>query len=188
MNVEVERETVMSCCHQCRNENLTGAEFCDECGARMQILLAQALVPPPPPSFLCDDLKPSPARPISPISRLFEDEEEVVSGNARLVLIVAGRAGKEFSLSRAEMLIGRWDAARGIFPDVDLDDADLETKVSRRHARIFSQNNQFWIEDLGSLNGTVVNRQHRLQRGQPYLLKDGDEIIVGKTFLKFSLV
>ena len=188
MNAWVERETVMSCCHQCRNENLTGAEFCDECGARVQSLLAQSLVPPPPPSFLRDDLKPSPARPISPISRLFEDEEEAVNANARLVLIVAGRTGKEFSLSKAEMLIGRWDAARGIFPDVDLDDADLETKVSRRHARIFSQNNQFWIEDLGSLNGTVVNRQYRLQRGQPYLLKDGDEIIVGKTFLKFSLV
>ena len=188
VHATVERETVMSCCHQCRNENLTGAEFCDECGARLPGALAPAL--PPPPSFLRDDLKPSPARPISPISRLFEDEDEVLSINvcARLVLIVAGRAGKEFSLSKAEMLIGRWDAARGIFPDVDLDDADLETKVSRRHARIFSQNNQFWIEDLGSLNGTVVNRQHRLQRGQPHLLKDGDEIIVGKTFLKFSLV
>ena len=178
----------MNRCHQCPNENLTGAEFCDECGARLQTSLAQSLVPPPAPSFLRDDLKPSPARPISPISRLFEDEEVAVKTDARLVLIVAGRTGKEFSLSKAEMLIGRWDAARGVFPDVDLDDADLETKVSRRHARVFSQNNQYWIEDLGSLNGTVVNRQHRLQRGQPYLLKDGDEIIVGKTFLKFSLM
>ncbi|MBL8202807.1 MAG: FHA domain-containing protein [Blastocatellia bacterium] len=181
----------MSCCHHCQNENLTGAEFCDECGARLQGLLAPSFVPPPPPSFLREDLKPSQARPISPISRLFEDEEETslaLTVNARLVLMVAGRTGKEFSISKAEMLIGRWDAARGIFPDVDLDDADQETKVSRRHARIFSQNNQFWIEDLGSLNGTVINRQHRLQRGKPYLLKDGDEIIVGKTFLKFSLV
>ncbi len=178
----------MSCCHQCRNKNLTGAEFCDECGARLQTSLVPSVALPPPPSFLRDDLKPNPARPISPISRLFEEQEEAALADARLVLIVAGRAGKEFSLSKAEMLIGRWDAARGIFPDVDLDDADQETKVSRRHARIFSQDNQFWLEDLGSLNGTVVNRQHRLQRGQPYLLKDGDEIIVGKTFLKFSLV
>ena len=181
----------MSCCHQCQNKNLTGAEFCDECGARLPELLAPSFVPPPPPSFLCEDLKPSQARPISPISRLFEDEEEAavaMAANARLVLIEAGRTGKEFPLSKAEMLIGRWDAARGIFPDVDLDDADLGTKVSRRHARIFSQNNQYWIEDLGSLNGTVINRQQRLQRGKPHLLKDGDEIIVGKTFLKFSLV
>ena len=71
---------------------------------------------------------------------------------------------------------------------MDLDGIDLETKVSRRHARIFQQSRQFFIEDLGSMNGTVINRQTRLQRGQPYLLKDGDEIIVGKTFLKFTLV
>ncbi|HEX4951719.1 MAG TPA: FHA domain-containing protein [Blastocatellia bacterium] len=177
-------------CQQCQNENLSGAQFCDECGGLLPALAETALVPPPP-SFLCDDLKPSPARPLSPISRLFEDSDDVpvsVGVQGRLLLMVAGRAGKEFFLTKPEMLIGRWDAARGIFPDVDLDEADLETKVSRRHARIFTQNNQFWIEDLGSLNGTVINRQHRLQRGQPYLLKDGDEIIVGKTFLKFSLV
>jgi hypothetical protein len=180
----------MISCQHCQNENITGAEFCDDCGARLQAVLAQTLAPPPP-SFLCEDLKPSPARPLSPIGRLFEDDEPAPFSGlspARLVVLVAGRAGKEFSLSKAEMLIGRWDAARGIFPDVDLDEVDLETKVSRRHARIFAQNNQFWIEDLGSLNGTIINRQHRLQRGQPYLLKDGDEIIVGKTFLKFSLV
>lgn len=180
----------MVSCQQCQNENLSGAEFCDECGARIEAVLAQTLAPPPP-SFLCEDLKPSPARPLSPISRLFEDEDEAavsLLSHARLVVLVAGHAGKEFLLSKAEMLIGRWDAARGIFPDVDLDEVDLETKVSRRHARIFTQNNQYWIEDLGSLNGTIINRQHRLQRGHPYLLKDGDEIIVGKTFLKFSLV
>lgn len=180
----------MICCQQCQNKNLSSAQFCDECGGALPGLAETALVPPPP-SFLCEDLKPVPARPISPISRLFEDDEEVhvaIGMNARLLLVIAGRTGKEFFLTKSEMLIGRWDAARGIFPDVDLDDADQETKVSRRHARIFNQNNQYWIEDLGSLNGTVINRQHRLQRGQPYLLKDGDEIIVGKTFLKFSLV
>lgn len=180
----------MVSCPHCQNKNLTSAEFCDECGTRLQTVLAQSIVPPPP-SFLCEDLKPSPARPLSPISRLFEDDDNSalsLLSQARLVVFVAGHAGKEFSLGKAEMLIGRWDAARGIFPDVDLDEVDSETKVSRRHARIFKQNNQYWIEDLGSLNGTIINRQHRLQRGQPYLLKDGDEIIVGKTFLKFSLV
>jgi hypothetical protein len=181
----------MISCHHCQSENLTGAEFCDECGIRLQALVETSFVPPPPPSFLCEDLKPNPARPISPIGRLFEEEAEpsaALALSARLVLIVAGRAGQEFLLTKAETLIGRWDAARGIFPDVDLDEVDRETKVSRRHARIFNQNQQYWIEDLGSLNGTIINRQHRLQRGQPYLLKDGDEIIVGKTFLKFSIL
>lgn len=190
LSAKVEVKSGMICCQRCQNQNMTGAEFCDECGARLQQTMVQTLVPP---SFLREDLKPAPARPLSPVSRLFEENFEdypsaVASTPARLVLIVAGRTGKEYTLSKAEMLIGRWDAARGVFPDVDLDEVDLETKVSRRHARIYSQDSQYWIEDLGSLNGTVINRQLRLQRGQPYLLKDGDEIIVGKTFLKFSLV
>ena len=62
---------------------------------------------------------------------------------------------------------------------------DPEAKVSRRHARIQILNNQFLIEDLGSTNGTFVNRGPRLLPGNKQPLKNGDEIIVGKTFLKF---
>jgi pSer/pThr/pTyr-binding forkhead associated (FHA) protein len=43
------------------------------------------------------------------------------------------------------------------------------------------------IEDIGSLNGTFVNRSRRLEPGSPAELKDGDEVIVGKTFFKLSL-
>jgi pSer/pThr/pTyr-binding forkhead associated (FHA) protein len=44
------------------------------------------------------------------------------------------------------------------------------------------------LEDLGSTNGTFVNRGKRLSPGTRQSLKDGDEIIVGKTFLRFRLV
>ncbi|MBS1810625.1 MAG: FHA domain-containing protein [Acidobacteria bacterium] len=182
-------------CQHCGNQNLSSAGFCDECGIRLNGIASQAeptSAPPGPPSFLREDVQPNPVRPLSPIGKLFLDSEETneaLAGVARLILMIAGgRLGKEFLLTKPEMLIGRWDAARGIFPDVDLDGIDLETKVSRRHARIFQQDTQFFIEDLGSMNGTVINRQHRLQRGRPYMLKDGDEIIVGKTFLKFTLI
>ena len=185
----------MTQCQHCGNQNLSRAGFCDECGIPLQSVddLAECTsVPPGPPSFLREDLQPNPVRPLSPIGKLFIDSEEAdeaLASVARLVLLaVGGRQSKEFLLTKPDMLIGRWDAARGIFPDVDLDGIDVETKVSRRHARIFQQSRQFFIEDLGSMNGTVINRQTRLQRGQPYLLKDGDEIIVGKTFLKFTLV
>ncbi|MFN7930959.1 MAG: FHA domain-containing protein [Blastocatellia bacterium] len=151
----------------------------------------RTVVPPGPPSFLREDVQPSPVRPLSPVGKLFVDSDEanaIGTSLARLILLTTGgRPGKEFVLTKPDMLIGRWDAARGIFPEVDLDGIDLETKVSRRHARIYQQNRQYFIEDLGSMNGTVINRQLRLQRGQPHLLKDGDEIIVGKTFLKFTL-
>ncbi len=106
---------------------------------------------------------------------------------AKLVIQRGGKLGKEFALTGDEALIGRWDADGGIFPDVDLDQDDPEAKVSRRHARIQWLNSQFTIEDLGSTNGTFVNRGARLLPGNKQPLKNNDEIIVGKTFLKFVL-
>lgn len=119
--------------------------------------------------------------------------EPVVEGDssrvfARLIIERGGRIGKEFSLVGIEANIGRWDADSGIFPDVDLDEDDAEAKVSRRHARIVSHNSQYFIEDLGSTNGTFVNRGRRLLPGKRHMLQNGDEIIVGKTFLKFQIL
>ncbi len=107
---------------------------------------------------------------------------------ARLVIERGGRIGKEFPISGIETNIGRWDADSGIFPDVDLDEDDPEAKISRRHARIINHNGQYFIEDLGSTNGTFVNRGRRLLPGKRHMLQNGDEIIVGKTFLKFQVL
>jgi pSer/pThr/pTyr-binding forkhead associated (FHA) protein len=107
--------------------------------------------------------------------------------SAKLIIQRGGKVGKEFQISGSESMIGRWDADGGIFPDIDLDQDDPEAKVSRRHARIQFLNNQYMIEDLGSTNGTFVNRGPRLTPGAKQPLNNGDEIIVGKTFLKFVL-
>ena len=72
-------------------------------------------------------------------------------------------------------------------PGLDLDAFDPDAKISRRHARILSRDASFFIEDLGSTNGTFVNRGRRLLPGSPQVLTDGDEIIVGKTFLRFKI-
>jgi len=106
-------------------------------------------------------------------------------GGARLIIERGGRIGKEFAIAGGETNIGRWDADGGIFPDVDLDQDDPEAKVSRRHARIIREGSMFYIEDLGSTNGTFINRGRRLLPGNRHPLNNGDEIIVGKTFLKF---
>ena len=95
--------------------------------------------------------------------------------------------GTEFRLVNDESTIGRWDADNGVFPDVDLDAFDSDAKVSRRHARIRRTNGAYYIEDLGSTNGTYVNRARRLLPGNTEILKDGDEIIVWKTFLRFQI-
>ncbi len=96
--------------------------------------------------------------------------------------------GTEFKLINNESIIGRWDADNGVFPDVDLDAFDNDAKVSRRHAKIYRSNGAYFIEDLGSTNGTYVNRGRRLLPGNPQIISDGDEVIVGKTFLRFHIV
>jgi pSer/pThr/pTyr-binding forkhead associated (FHA) protein len=53
--------------------------------------------------------------------------------------------------------------------------------VSRRHAEIRRKDNAFHLEDVGSLNGTFVNR-HRVESAP---LSSGDEIQIGKFKLVF---
>jgi serine/threonine-protein kinase len=107
--------------------------------------------------------------------------------HATLMIERGDITGTEFKLVNDESTIGRWDADNGIFPDVDLDAHDSDAKVSRRHARIVRNNDSYFIEDLGSTNGTYVNRGRRLLPGNPQALSDGDEVIVGKTFLRFQI-
>jgi hypothetical protein len=108
--------------------------------------------------------------------------------HAKLVIHRGRSAGKEFPMNDDEIHIGRWDADGGIFPDVDLDADDPEAKVSRRHARITRRGEQYFVEDLGSTNGTFINRGRRLLPGDRQPLRDGDEVIVGKTFLRFQVI
>lgn len=114
--------------------------------------------------------------------------ESSAAPHAKFVIHRGRSVGKEFPLCEEESHIGRWDADGGIFPDVDLDSDDPEAKVSRRHARITRRGEQYYIEDLGSTNGTFVNRGRRLLPGDRQPLRDGDEVIVGKTFLKFQVI
>ncbi|HEY2106474.1 MAG TPA: FHA domain-containing protein [Candidatus Binataceae bacterium] len=103
---------------------------------------------------------------------------------AKLKLVRGGRTGNEFPLESGNNLVGRWDPETGSFPEVDLEADDPEAKISRKHALIRLDGSKITIEDIGSLNGTYVNRQPRLTAGTPQDLKDGDEIIIGKTFFK----
>jgi pSer/pThr/pTyr-binding forkhead associated (FHA) protein len=106
--------------------------------------------------------------------------------SAKLTIIRGGTVGKLFPLQAGDNLVGRWDPDSGAFPEVDMEHDDPEARISRKHALI-KVNERVTIEDIGSLNGTFVNRSRRLEPGSPVELKDGDEIIVGKTFFRVSL-
>src|SRR5688572_30806200 len=62
----------------------------------------------------------------------------------------------------------------------DLDMVLVEDMVSRKHARITMQQDQIWIEDLGSTNGTFVNGE-KIKRAR---LKEGDRVLIGTSILK----
>lgn len=94
-----------------------------------------------------------------------------------------------FRLEKDTNLVGRRDPMSNIFPEVDLSKYDPQTKISRRHARIWREGNEFMVEDLGSSNGTyllpVVNNAMRLQPHKPQLLTNGDKLKLGDTTLHF---
>lgn len=94
-----------------------------------------------------------------------------------------------FALEKNENLVGRRDPMSNIFPEIDLSRYDPQTKISRRHARIWRDGERFMVEDLGSSNGTVLlQEQHdsvRLQPHHPYPLGNGDRLRLGDTTLHF---
>ena len=192
----------MIICERCATENLNGSRHCDECGAALWLAGKSGGLSLPGAkkngSEGSKDAAATVAKSVSPassplVSEVSEQQTAaplVESGNrvhATLVIERGSSAGKQFPLNNQDANIGRWDADGGVFPDVDLDSDDPEAKVSRRHARISLRDGKYVIEDLGSTNGTFVNRGHRLAPGDRQPLKDGDEIIVGKTFLRFRV-
>jgi len=103
----------------------------------------------------------------------------------KLVVLRGATRGKEYPIEEGSNLIGRWDPEQGAFPEIDLEHEDIEAKISRKHAIIERQGSKVTLEDIGSLNGTFINRGPRLEEGEKVELNHGDELIVGKTFLKF---
>jgi hypothetical protein len=190
-------------CHSCSTDNSNTAQYCDECGAKLAVQVRRSLASASPdgiPAGLSDselDLARGPRKTLGAGESGFpmragrtEQLEASSTGvgtpvRARLLVVRSGRVGHEFQLTGTQWSIGRWDPERGVFPDVDLGVDDPESSVSRRHARILYSNGQFLVEDLGSKNGTFINRGARLIPGRCYLVQDGDEVIVGKTFLRF---
>src|SRR5207245_10781981 len=102
---------------------------------------------------------------------------------AKLTVAGTTELDASFLLQKDSNLVGRTDPLSNICPDIDLSRFDPETKVSRRHARIWREGESFMVEDLGSVNGTVVNDLIRLEPRQPRVLDSGDRIRMGETRL-----
>jgi hypothetical protein len=186
-------------CRACGNSNLDTSQYCDECGTKLvaaedihrtDFPSARPLTAEVPifsgPNATSVGSPPVPVGSDGPSENYSGNPRSSAPVRATLTIERGEAAGTAFQITRDESVIGRWDADNGIFPDIDLDTVDQEAKVSRRHARILFRDGKFLLEDLGSTNGTYINRGRRLLPGTPQPLADGDEIIVGKTFLRFQ--
>jgi serine/threonine protein kinase len=95
--------------------------------------------------------------------------------------------GQSLPLSKHDMVIGRSHPRDTAVPDIDLWTLGIEDArtASRQHCRIFRDGENYFLEDLGSMNGTFLNDQP-IQAGTAHPLHDGDRIIAGRVPLTFT--
>ena len=147
-------------CPECGFQNPEAANYCSKCGT----LLVK------------DEGGAEATQSFSPEELTDEEgplEELAMDGPALVVRSGGGRAGEHFSPKGEQTTIGR-------SPDNDIFLDDVT--VSRKHAVLSQNGDRFQIEDLGSLNGTFVNRR-RIE--SPTRLESGDEVQIGKYRLSF---
>lgn len=162
-------------CPSCGRQHRPGTLFCSECG--VYLLTGGPLRTEPLPGA------DKPASRADPWATAAPTEE----AQAALTIVVETSARQIPLTGSNEYVLGRLDATRGVFPDVDLTpDGGLDGGVSRRHARIHKQRTQYFIEDLGSANGTFLNGQ-RLTPYLPHPLRDKDEVQLGRIKLHVQL-
>jgi len=166
----------MQICTNCQSKQFEGAIFCSECGASMfparrhetTVSLGQR----PPTGDLGDSAATFVPAPDTPPS-------------GPTVTLVIMNSGRRIKLDVSDdLLIGRKDNARGIFPDVDLGlDGGYDAGVSRRHAILSHKDGVYRIEDLDSANGTFVN-DRRLAPQATTALSNGDELKCGTLLMR----
>jgi len=120
--------------------------------------------------------------PVSPmVDRGPQPPADQVAPPWRLLLQIGGENRTTLGVSVTErMLVGREDAKKGIFPEIDFSPFDGATNgVSREHALITCEDGALYLEDLNSTNGTRING-FQLTPGRAYRLRDGDELEFGR--------
>ena len=147
-------------CPECGFVNTEGANYCQKCGA-----------------FLADVTQEhdntTAAWQLDETGEIQAVDPETVAADATLVIRSGGgRSGETFPVDSERMRIGRSPDA-----EIFLDDVT----VSRNHALLVRRRDGLHIDDLGSLNGTYVNRK----RIESHKLVDGDELQIGKYKLTY---
>jgi pSer/pThr/pTyr-binding forkhead associated (FHA) protein len=149
-------------CTQCGHQNPLGANFCSSCGAPLEhepgdrTTITFAIDGPPEAA---DDA-------------VSLDVTDIPDGAGMLVVTRGPNAGSRMALTKPVTTVGR-------HPDSDIFLDDIT--VSRRHAEVQRVSSGFVVRDVGSLNGTYLNRE----RVEESPIANEDEVQVGKFRLVF---
>jgi pSer/pThr/pTyr-binding forkhead associated (FHA) protein len=165
----------MQVCNNCQSKQFDGTIFCAECGASLVAVTRRET------TMSLGRHGPTGALESQPISI---PVPAPVPGGPKITLQIMN-SGRRINLDIGDdLLIGRKDNARGIFPDVDLGlDGGYDAGVSRRHAILAHKNNVYTVEDLGSSNGTFVNGR-RLPPQTPTTIEHSDELKCGTLLIR----
>ncbi len=147
-------------CNNCGHRNPPGSNFCSSCGAILETAVSENTT-----------ITFHPTLPSDPVDEPISVELDV-SDDAVMVVTQGSKAGSRFVLDEPVTTAGR-------HPDSDIFLDDIT--VSRRHAEVIRTAEGFLVRDVGSLNGTYVNRE----RIDELALSNGDEVQVGKFKLVF---
>jgi pSer/pThr/pTyr-binding forkhead associated (FHA) protein len=146
-------------CRQCGHRNQPGSNFCSSCGApmaRRDDPTTVTFIPEPGDAY----------------DEMSVDVGDTPEGIGILVVKRGPNVGSRFALEKDVVNAGRHPDS-----DIFLDDVT----VSRRHAEIVREGAQYYVRDVGSLNGTYLNRV----RVDSAPLHDGDELQIGTFKLVF---
>ena len=152
----------MVICHDCGHVNAADSNFCSSCGERMRASEHSGDTTSMIPIVVDDNADAG-------INALDEAAiNELLPGTALLIVRRGNSSAQRFLVNEASTVAGRSPEA-----DIFLDDVT----VSRKHAEFLIGAEGLIVRDLGSLNGTYINRN--LVEGQSQL-HTGDEVQIGK--------
>jgi hypothetical protein len=159
-------------CTACGEANPEGARFCSHCGTPLIKRPGERVADTTSTISLGGgELDGEPG---DEYSADYAAVATLLPGTALLSVRRGPNAGSRFLLDSDLTLVGRHPES-----DIFLDDVT----VSRRHAEFYRQGGRFTVRDVGSLNGTYVNRE-RIEEAN---LNDGDEVQIGKFRLTFLM-
>ncbi len=166
-------------CTQCGHQNPDGSRFCSRCGAALSrpgapegSVESTSTISLAALEGALDNDSAAPAAEAGPDSTEGGALEGLPPGSALLVVKRGPNAGSRFLLDSETTTAGRHPES-----DIFLDDVT----VSRRHAEFVREGGGFVVRDVGSLNGTYLNRERIDAAG----LAGGDEVQIGKYRLVF---